>query len=45
MASEMPNAIMLAHVQFAFTVSFYILFPAITIWLASYPALQHPSAS
>ena len=32
------NAIDLARIQFAFTVSFHIIFPAITIGLASYLA-------
>lgn len=31
-----PDAFLLARIQFAFTVSFHILFPAITIGLASY---------
>ena len=30
------DALMLARVQFAFTISFHIIFPAITIGLASY---------
>ncbi len=30
------DALELARIQFAFTVSFHILFPAITIGLASY---------
>lgn len=33
------DALMLARVQFAFTVSFHIIFPAITIGLASYLAV------
>lgn len=33
------NALLLARVQFAFTVSFHFLFPAITIGLASYLAV------
>lgn len=34
-----PTALLLARVQFAFTVSFHILFPAISIGLASYLAV------
>ncbi len=34
-----PDALMLARVQFAFTVSFHFLFPAVTIGLASYLAV------
>ena len=33
------SAIDLARIQFAFTVSFHIIFPAITIGLASYLAV------
>ncbi len=33
------TAILLARIQFRFTVSFHIIFPAITIGLASYLAL------
>ncbi len=33
-----PDAFHLARIQFAFTVSFHIIFPAITIGLASYLA-------
>ena len=33
------DAFFLARVQFAFTVSFHIIFPAITIGLASYLAV------
>ncbi|WP_153570570.1 cytochrome ubiquinol oxidase subunit I, partial [Pseudomonas paraeruginosa] len=33
------EAIDLARIQFAFTVSFHIIFPAITIGLASYLAV------
>ena len=33
---DLPEALLLARVQFAFTVSFHFLFPAITIGLASY---------
>ena len=29
--SELPDALLLARIQFAFTVSFHFLFPAITI--------------
>jgi cytochrome bd ubiquinol oxidase subunit I len=36
---ELPQALLLARVQFAFTVSFHFLFPAITIGLASYLAV------
>lgn len=36
---EMPDALLLARIQFAFTVSFHFLFPAITIGLASYLAV------
>lgn len=34
-----PDAFHLARIQFAFTVSFHIIFPAITIGLASYLAV------
>lgn len=36
---EWPDALLLARLQFAFTVSFHFLFPAITIGLASYLAV------
>jgi len=36
---ELPDPILLARIQFAFTVSFHILFPAFTIGLASYLAV------
>ena len=36
---EMPDALLLARIQFAFTVSFHILFPAFSIGLASYMAV------
>lgn len=36
---EFPDAIVLARIQFAFTVSFHFLFPATTIGLASYLAV------
>jgi len=36
---EFPDPIVLARIQFAFTVSFHILFPAFTIGLASYLAV------
>ena len=36
---EQEWAIVLARVQFAFTVSFHFLFPAFTIGLASYLAV------
>ena len=35
----LPDALLLARIQFAFTVSFHFLFPAITIGLASYLAV------
>ena len=35
------EALDLARIQFAFTVSFHIIFPAITIGLASYLAVIH----
>lgn len=35
----LPDALLLARVQFAFTVSFHFLFPAVTIGLASYLAV------
>ena len=35
----LPDALLLARMQFAFTVSFHFLFPAITIGLASYLAV------
>ncbi|HAQ01514.1 MAG TPA: cytochrome ubiquinol oxidase subunit I, partial [Rhodospirillum rubrum] len=34
-----PDATLLARIQFAFTVSFHIIFPAFTIGLASYLAV------
>lgn len=36
---ELPDPILLARIQFAFTVSFHIIFPAFTIGLASYLAV------
>ena len=36
---ELPDALLLARIQFAFTISFHFLFPAITIGLASYLAV------
>jgi cytochrome d ubiquinol oxidase subunit I len=36
---ELPSALLLARLQFAFTVSFHFLFPAVTIGLASYLAV------
>src|SRR5262245_64314641 len=36
---ELFDALMLARLQFAFTVSFHIIFPAFTIGLASYLAV------
>ncbi|MDB5959570.1 MAG: cytochrome ubiquinol oxidase subunit [Massilia sp.] len=35
----LPDALLLARIQFAFTVSFHFLFPAVTIGLASYLAV------
>ena len=34
-----PDMVLLARLQFAFTVSFHIIFPAFTIGLASYLAM------
>ncbi len=39
MPPPLPNAETLARIQFAFTVSFHFLFPALTIGLASYLAV------
>ena len=36
---ELPDALLLARIQFAFTVGFHFVFPAITIGLASYLAV------
>jgi len=36
---DLPQALLLARMQFAFTVSFHFLFPAVTIGLASYLAV------
>lgn len=36
---DLPQALLLARVQFVFTVSFHFLFPAVTIGLASYLAV------
>ncbi|MGA9572398.1 MAG: cytochrome ubiquinol oxidase subunit I, partial [Lysobacterales bacterium] len=36
---DLPDPVLLARIQFAFTVSFHILFPAFTIGLASYLAV------
>ncbi len=36
---ELPDALLLARIQFAFTVSFHFIFPAISIGLASYLAV------
>jgi cytochrome d ubiquinol oxidase subunit I len=36
---ELPDALLLARIQFAFTVSFHFVFPAVTIGLASYLAV------
>ena len=37
--SEVLDATILARLQFAFTISFHIIFPAFTIGLASYLAV------
>ncbi len=37
--TELPSALLLARIQFGFTLSFHFLFPAITIGLASYLAV------
>ena len=42
--TELPLAIDLARLQFAFTVSFHIIFPAFSIGLASYLAVRTKSA-
>jgi cytochrome d ubiquinol oxidase subunit I len=39
----MPDALMLARIQFGFTISFHIIFPALTIGLASYLAVLEGS--
>lgn len=36
---EWPDAVLLARIQFAFTISFHIIFPAFTIGLASFLAV------
>ena len=36
---ESIDAVLLARIQFAFTISFHIVFPAFTIGLASYLAV------
>jgi len=36
---DLPDALLLARIQFAFTVSFHFVFPAVTIGLASYLAV------
>src|SRR5450756_668824 len=36
---DLPQALLLARLQFGFTVSFHFLFPAVTIGLASYLAV------
>ena len=36
---DLPDALLLARIQFAFTVSFHFIFPAISIGLASYLAV------
>ncbi len=36
---DLPEALLLARIQFAFTVSFHFLFPAVSIGLASYLAV------
>jgi cytochrome d ubiquinol oxidase subunit I len=38
-----PDALMLARIQFGFTISFHIIFPALTIGLASYLAVLEAS--
>ena len=35
------DPLLLARIQFAFTISFHIVFPALTIGLASYLSLIH----
>ena len=37
--SDLVDATLLARLQFAFTISFHIIFPAFTIGLASYLAV------
>ena len=37
--TDLPDALLLARIQFAFTVSFHFLFPAFSIGLASYLAV------
>jgi cytochrome d ubiquinol oxidase subunit I len=37
--TQLPDALLLARIQFAFTISFHFLFPAVTIGLASYLAV------
>jgi cytochrome bd ubiquinol oxidase subunit I len=39
MTMEWPDAVLLARIQFAFTISFHIIFPAFTIGLASFLAV------
>ena len=36
---DSTDALLLARIQFAFTISFHIIFPALTIGLASYLAV------
>jgi cytochrome d ubiquinol oxidase subunit I len=36
---EWPDAVLLARIQFAFTISFHVIFPAFTIGLASFLAV------
>jgi len=36
---ELPDALLLARIQFGFTIAFHIVFPALTIGLASYLAV------
>jgi hypothetical protein len=38
-ASTMDDALLLSRIQFGFTIAFHIVFPSITIGLASYLAL------
>ena len=39
MTSDFVDAVFLARIQFAFTVSFHFIFPAFSIGLASYLAV------
>ena len=42
---ETVDALLLARIQFGFTVSFHIVFPALTIGLASYLAVLEGTGS